>query len=64
MRPVGPDASDFDSLVPTWSPDGQTLAVAVLPTSGDPSFWSIEVASGEATELQSSKADTWQRLAP
>ena len=64
VRPVGPDASDLEALVPTWSPDGQTLAVAVFPTSGDPSYWSIDVASGAATELQSSKADTWQRLAP
>ena len=64
VRPVGPDIDDRGSIWPTWSPDGKTLAVAVVPTSGDESFWSVDVASGEATQLQHSKADTWQRLAP
>ncbi len=64
VRPVGPNADNRASLWTTWSPDGKTLAVAVVPSFGDESVWSIDVASGEATELQSSKADTWQRLAP
>ena len=64
VRPVGPDIDNRGSIWPTWSPDGKTLAVAVVPTSGDESFWSVDVASGEATELQGTKADTWQRLAP
>jgi Tol biopolymer transport system component len=64
VRPVGPQSDARAALWPTWSPDGQTLAVAVHPSSGDPTFWSIDVASGEATQLQGSKADTWQRLAP
>ena len=64
VRPVGPDIDNRGSIWPTWSPDGKTLALAVVPTSGDESYWSVDVASGEATELEHSKADTWQRLAP
>lgn len=64
VRPVGPDADNRASFWSTWSPDGRTLAVTVDPSVGDETFWSIDVASGEATQLQSTKASTWQRLAP
>ena len=64
VRLVGPQSDSRAALSTTWSPDGQTLAVAVHPSVGDPTFWSIDVASGDATQLESSKAGTWQRLAP
>lgn len=61
---VGPQSDSRAAIFPTWSPDGKTVAVAVYPSSGDPTFWSIDVASGASTQLQTSRADTWQRLAP
>jgi Tol biopolymer transport system component len=49
-----------------WSPDGQTLLIALFPRSGGESLWSIDVDSGSATELHGLPADipTWQRVAP
>jgi Tol biopolymer transport system component len=64
IRLVGPQSDNRAALFTTWSPDGQTLAVAVHPSVGDPTFWSIDVASGDAIQLENSKAGTWQRLAP
>ena len=64
VRLVGPQADNRAAFDTTWSPDGKTMALAVHPSVGDSTFWSIDVASGEATQLQSSKAGTWQRLAP
>ena len=64
VRPVGPQADNHAAFDTTWSPDGKTIALAVHPSVGDSTFWSIDVASGEATQLESSQAGTWQRLAP
>ena len=64
VRPVGPKIDYRGSIDTTWSPDAKTLALQAYPSAGDSTFWSIDVASGEATQLDSSNAGTWQRLAP
>ena len=52
----------------TWSPDGKTLLITEVPDFEplreiDRKMWSVDVATGESTEVQIPVA-TWQRLAP
>jgi Tol biopolymer transport system component len=65
-RPLGPPTSSGSGLGYTWSPDGKTIVLTLLPQYGDQTFWSVDVASGAETELQSPTVEipAWQRLAP
>ena len=63
MHLVGPDTSSANGLGHAWSPDGRTLVITILPRTGEPTHWSVDVASREATELDG-PVQTWQRVAP
>jgi Tol biopolymer transport system component len=68
---VAPDGSGYRVVVPegakswepilTWSPDGRSLVI--VERSDDPKVWSVDVATGAQTEVQT-PVQTWQRLAP
>jgi Tol biopolymer transport system component len=64
LRPVGPRIYDRNGFGYTWSPDGKTLLIRAR--MGAVSLWSVDVASGDATELQAptDTIPTWQRVAP
>lgn len=62
-RPVGPQTPGANGLAQAWSPDGRTLTISILPTVGAATFWSVDVASGETTELEV-RGQAWQRLGP
>jgi len=74
-RPTGPDVAPgaviyekaFDL---TWAPDGRSLVIFEHPWNDpdgpvgpDAHVWSVDVATGEVTEVQT-PVETWQRLAP
>lgn len=64
-RIVGPDMWDLASINPIWSPDGRSLVVPEDnrgPRTPSDGAWSIDVASGELTKVQT-PVDSWQRLA-
>lgn len=48
-----------------WSPDGRTLLISMWPREGDQKLWSIDVASGDATQQTGVSLDvpSWQRVA-
>ena len=64
LRPVGPRIHDRNGFGYAWSPDGQTLLIRAR-SNGAVSLWSVDVASGDATELDAptDTIPTWQRLA-
>ena len=71
VTPIGPAASVGDGggevgLGHAWSPDGRTVVITVHPSIGSPTFWSVDVATGERTELDGPTVEipSWQRLAP
>jgi Tol biopolymer transport system component len=63
LRMVGPTTRDRDGLDYAWAPDGRTLLIA--SPYGETSMWSIDAASGDATEMGGtwSGIPAWQRLA-
>jgi Tol biopolymer transport system component len=67
-RVVGPETSASQILSAAWSPDGKTLLITEFPDY-EPAreklrkVWSVDVATGERTEIQVPVA-SWQRLAP
>lgn len=68
FRLVGPETITPNMLGVNWSPDGETLHITEAPEfeplrESRRKMWSVDVASGEATEVQNPVA-TWQRLAP
>ena len=62
LRPVGPRISYRNGFGYGWSPDGKTLLIRAR--NGAVSLWSVDVASGDATELDAptDTIPTWQRL--
>lgn len=62
-RPVGPQTHGENGMTHMWSPDGRTVTISVLPSVDEPTFWSVDVATGQATELEN-PSQAWQRLAP
>jgi Tol biopolymer transport system component len=64
LRMVGPKTIDRNGLRYAWAPDGQTLLIA--STFGKQTWWSVDVASGQATGIEGPTIDmpAWQRLAP
>lgn len=72
-RTVGPTVAPFlRSSGPVWSPDGRSLVITGQVLREDPdtrtnswveTTWSVDVATGEQTEVQT-PVDAWQRLAP
>ena len=62
---VGPSiAQTAGGLGRDWSPDGQTLLISVWPRSGDPTSWSVDVATGATTALPGViDVPSWQRRA-
>ena len=68
LRLVGPETSAANILGYAWSPDGKTLLITEFPDFEplreiDRKMWSVDVATGEYTEVQNPVA-SWQRLAP
>ncbi|HEU5204372.1 MAG TPA: hypothetical protein VFU17_08750 [Candidatus Limnocylindrales bacterium] len=68
FRLVGPETVKPYLLGATWSPDGRTLLITELPDyeplrEKEREMWSVDVATGEYTEVQNPVA-TWQRQAP
>jgi Tol biopolymer transport system component len=68
FRLIGPETSGSNILAYGWSPDGKTLLITEFPDY-EPArealrkMWSIDVVTGEQTEIQVPVA-SWQRLAP
>ena len=68
FRLVGPETATSNNLGATWSPDGKTLLITEFPDY-EPAreklrkMWSVDVATGETTEVQNPVA-SWQRNAP
>jgi Tol biopolymer transport system component len=65
---VGPAVSDLRILGYTWSPDGKTLVITEVPEAEarrevERKMWSVDVATGEQTEIQV-PVGSWQRLGP
>ena len=62
LRPVGPRIYDRNGFGYAWSPDGKTLLIRAR--NGAVSLWSVDVATGDATELDAptDTIPTWQRL--
>jgi WD40-like Beta Propeller Repeat len=60
-RLVGPELISA-GLTYTWSPDGRSLII-VTGHDVDGKTWSVDVATGEQTEVQM-PVESWQRLAP
>lgn len=62
LRLVGPRIYDRNGFGYAWSPDGKTLLIRAR--NGAVSLWSVDVASGDATELDAptDTIPTWQRL--
>jgi hypothetical protein len=58
---VGPRVVDRNGLGYAWAPDGRTLLI-----SDQTKLWSVDAASGAATEVQGPtvKIPAYQRLAP
>ena len=68
FRLVGPETITPNMLGVTWSPDGKTLHITEVPEfeplrESKRKMWSVDVATGEQTEVQNPVA-SWQRLAP
>ena len=61
LRMVGPRVVDRNGLGYAWAPDGRTLLI-----SAQPNLWSVDAASGAATEVQGATVTipAYQRLAP
>ena len=62
-RLVGPSTSAADGMGQAWSPDGRTLTITIFAATGEPTFWSVDVATGQTTALDHAN-QAWQRLAP
>jgi Tol biopolymer transport system component len=64
LRMVGPTTVDRNGLGYAWAPDGRTLLIA--SPLGRQSWWSVDVASGEATAIEGPTISipAWQRRAP
>jgi len=60
-RLVGPSTSAASGMGHAWSPDGRTLTITISPAVGEPAFWSVDVASGAATQIEN-PGQVWQRL--
>jgi Tol biopolymer transport system component len=60
-RLVGPTTPSANGLAQGWSPDGRTVTITIFPTTGEETFWSVDVATGETTELDV-RGQAWQRL--
>jgi len=68
FRLVGPETSASNILGHTWAPDGKTVLITEFPDAESQReakrrVWSVDVATGETTEVQNPVA-TWQRNAP
>ncbi len=66
-RLLGPEVSSLRILDYTWSPDGRSLVITELPEQesrreAERKMWSVDVATGAQTEIQTPVA-SWQRLA-
>ena len=59
-RPIGPTTSSSNGLGQAWSPDGRTVTITIFPVTGDQTFWSVDVATGQPTELEF-WGQAWQR---
>jgi Tol biopolymer transport system component len=73
VRPVGPTTpATTTGIGYTWSPDGETLLITLLPEAEPRTFWAVDVATGSHEQVvDPGSADriwadipTWQRLAP
>lgn len=69
-RVVGPEVYEQRAMDLTWAPDGRSLVifehprnVQDVPVGPMAKVWSVDVATGEQTEVQTPVA-SWQRLAP
>lgn len=69
-RLVGPEGSNHRALDIIWAPDGRSLVifehplgVRGVPVGPMANVWSVDVATGEQTEVQT-PVESWQRLAP
>jgi len=70
FRLVGPEVSVHRAIDLTWAPDGRSLVifehqidVPDVPVGPSANVWSVDVATGEQTEVKT-PVSSWQRLAP
>jgi Tol biopolymer transport system component len=67
VTPIGPSTpASTSGIGHGWSPDGRTVLITLLPEGEPQTFWSVDVATGDLTQIAEPIVElpTWQRLAP